>query len=107
VIKLKDFQKIELRVARVLEAQNIENTQKLIRLKVDLGDEQRQLIAGLRPAYQDKDLIGKQVIVLVNLEPRPILGNLSQGMLLAAIDKNGNPVLISPERSVDSGAQVK
>ncbi|AKG38145.1 MAG: methionine--tRNA ligase subunit beta [Infirmifilum sp.] len=104
-IKLSDFQKLDIRVGRILEAQAIQKSDKLILLKVDIGSEVRQLVAGLRPYYKPEELVGKQIIVLANLEPKSLMGYTSQGMLLAAID-DGKPVLLVPEKEVKIGSKI-
>lgn len=104
-IKLSDFQKLDIRVGRVIEAQPIQKSDKLILLKVDIGSEVRQLVAGLRPYYKPEDLIGKEIIVLANLEPKQLMGYTSQGMLLAAVE-DGKPVILVPEKEVKVGAKI-
>ncbi len=105
-ITIDDFKKIELKVAKILEAERVEGSDKLVKLKVDLGSEQRQIVAGIGNVYTPEVLVGKQIIVIANLEPRKLMGLESQGMLLAASDKMG-PVLIIPETEVDSGTVLK
>src|SRR5579862_4870715 len=85
-IKYDDFAKLELRVATVLECKPHPNADKLLILQIDLGSEKRQICAGLRLHYQPEQLVGKQIIVVANLEPRTMRGEISQGMLLAATD---------------------
>ena len=105
-ITIDDFKKIELKVAKILEAERVEGSDKLVKLKVDLGSEQRQIVAGIGNVYTPEVLVGKQIIVIANLEPRKLMGLESQGMLLAASDKMG-PVLIIPETEVNSGIILK
>jgi methionyl-tRNA synthetase len=88
-ISYEDFDKMDIRIAKVLHAEPVPKTDKLLHLKVDIGSEQRELVAGLALHYKAENLIGKKVIMLVNLEPRKIRGILSQGMILAA-DTNGS-----------------
>ncbi|MEZ0346670.1 MAG: methionine--tRNA ligase subunit beta [Infirmifilum sp.] len=104
-IKITDFQKLDIRIGRILEAQPIEKSEKLILLKVDIGNEVRQLVAGLRPYYKPEELKGKEVVVLANLEPKALMGYTSQGMLLAAVE-DGKPVLLVPEKEVKVGAKI-
>lgn len=104
MIKFADFQKIHLRVAKILSAEKIEESDKLIRLQVDLGDEKRQIIAGIGKTYQPGDLDGKEIVIVANLEPRKLMGYESQGMLLAASD--GNPVVLMPEKEVPAGSKI-
>ena len=104
-ITIDDFKKIELKVAKILEADRVDGSDKLVKLKVDLGSEQRQIIAGIGNVYTPEILVGKQIIVVANLEPRKLMGLESQGMLLAASDEMG-PVLVIPESEVALGASL-
>jgi methionine--tRNA ligase beta chain len=97
MINFEDFKKIELRVAKIIEAENVEGSEKLIKLRIDGGDEKRQIIAGIAKFYKPEDLIGKEIIVVWNLEPRVLYGNESQGMLLAA-ENNEEPVILVPQK---------
>ena len=105
MITIDDFKKVELKVAKILEADRVKNSDKLVKLKVDLGSEQRQIIAGIGNIYTPEILVGKQIIVVANLEPRKLMGLESQGMLLAASDEMG-PVLVVPESEVRPGASL-
>jgi len=105
MINFEEFQKIDLKIGKILEAEKVENSEKLLRLKVDLGEEQRQIIAGIGKVYQPQDLINQEIVVVVNLEPKTLMGFESQGMLLAA-DNNGEPILIKPEKEVLPGTKI-
>ena len=108
-IKYNDFAKLDLRVATVLEAENHPDADKLIVLQIDLGDQQRQIVAGLRPFYTPEDVVGKQIVVAVNLEPRKMRGVVSNGMLLAALDRESEQKtmsFISPQRQIKPGTKV-
>ena len=105
-ITYDDFKKIELKIGKILEAEEVVGAEKLLKLKVDLGTEQRQLVAGIKKQYAIPDLIGRQVVVVANLAPRSIMGVESQGMVLAAADDAG-PVLLRPDRDVPVGGIVK
>src|SRR5882724_5544815 len=94
VIQYDDFAKLELRVATVLECKPHANADKLLVLQIDLGAEKRQICAGLRQHYTPEQLIGKQIIVVANLAPRPMRGQISQGMLLAASDPATGKVIV-------------
>ena len=109
VISYEDFAKLDLRVAKIIEAENHPNADKLICLKIDLGSEQRQIIAGLRGHYEPAELIGKQIVIVANLAPRTMRGLESQGMLLAAHSQNDlatSLVLITPEKPATLGSEV-
>ncbi|MFH1419211.1 MAG: methionine--tRNA ligase subunit beta, partial [Planctomycetota bacterium] len=96
-ISFDDFVKIDLRVARVIEADVHPDADKLLVLKIDLGGETRQLIAGLRGHYEPAELVGKLIVVVANLAPRKMRGLESQGMLLAASNEDHSQVvLLSP-----------
>lgn len=107
MISIDDFLKLEFKVGTVLEAEDIEGSEKLIKLKVDIGEEEpRQILAGLKQFVNASDLIGKQIIVIVNLEPRKMMGHESNGMLLAADTDNG-PVFLTPSRKVPNGSKIR
>lgn len=103
---IEDFLKLEFKIAQIKEAKNHPNADRLFVLKVDLGGEERQLVAGIRSTYTAEELVGKRIVVVANLEPAVLRGEESQGMLLAASDENG-PVIISPEKDVALGSRVK
>ncbi len=107
MINIDDFKKIEIKIGTVVSAERIENADKLIKLVFDFGLEKRQILAGIAECYPDVSvLVGKQMPVIVNLEPRIMKGQESQGMILAA-DANGQPVLLQPEKEVPPGSIVK
>lgn len=107
MIIIDDFAKVELRVGTVLKAEEVEGSEKLIKLKVDLGEEElRQILAGVKQWYKPKDFKGKQVIVVVNLEPRTMMGFESQGMMLAA-DADYGPIFLKPSKKVPAGTKIR
>lgn len=107
MIVFDDFAKIDLRVAKIIEAKEHPDADKLLVLQIDLGDEQRQLVAGLKQYYQPEDLVGKLIVVVKNLKPRKMRGEESQGMLLAASDDEKNQVVfVSPSADIQPGARV-
>ena len=107
-ITYDDFAKIELRTGTIVEAKVHPNADKLLVLQVDLGSEKRQICAGIRAFYTPEQLVGKQVVVVSNLEPKPLRGEISQGMLLAATDPtSGRVVIVSPSEAVGVGGVVK
>jgi methionine--tRNA ligase beta chain len=106
MINYKDFEQLDLRIAKILKAEKFEGTDKLLVLEIDLGEEKRQLIAGIAQEYLPESLIGKKIVVVANLEPKEIKGKLSQGMLLA-VDSSQGPVLLVPEGEVPPGSKIK
>ena len=106
MVSFKEFQQLELRVGEVLEASPHPNADRLYVLKIKVGEEQKQVVAGIRLHYSASELLGKKIVVVNNLEPAMIRGVESQGMLLAANDGE-RLVLIAPEREITSGAQVR
>ena len=106
MINFEDFQKIDLRVAKVITAEKVEGSEKLIKLQIDLSNEKRQIVAGIAQFYKSEDLIGKEIVIAANLEPRTLMGVESQGMLLAADDK-GRPVLLMPGKEVPPGTKIR
>jgi methionyl-tRNA synthetase len=105
MITLKEFKKMELRVARIKEVKDHPNADKLYLLKIDLGNEERQLIAGLKPYYKKEELKGRQIVVVTNLTPAVVRGETSEGMLLAAQDKN-IVSLLSPDKDLTPGSPI-
>ena len=106
-ITFDDFAKLELRVGRVVEASEHPNADKLLVLKVDLGDEQRQIVAGLRGHYEPEQLLGKNLVLVSNLAPRKMRGLESQGMLLAASTPDHSRVIIvTTESDIAPGSVV-
>src|ERR1700733_391955 len=106
-IKYDDFAKLDLRVATVLECTPHANADKLLVLQIDLGGEKRQICAGLRQHYTPEQLVGKQIIVVANLEPRAMRGEISQGMLLAATDTAMSKVIVlTPAEPAAAGSKV-
>jgi methionine--tRNA ligase beta chain len=105
MIHIDEFRKLDLRVGVVKSAEAHPNADKLLVLKVDLGSEERQIVAGIRAHYQPEELVGRQVVVVANLETATLRGLESQGMVLAASDE-GRVVILTPEKQVNPGAKV-
>ena len=105
MISIDEFRNVELRVATVKSAEPHPNADKLLVLQIDLGAEQRQICAGIRNHYAPEELVGKQIVVVANLETAKLRGLESQGMLLAVSDE-GRVIILSPEKSVQPGAKV-
>ena|SRR3990167_2491329 len=112
MITIDDFKKIELKVGRVLSAESIEGSEKLLKLQVDLGEpEPRQILSGIAKYYQPNDLVGRQIVVITNLEPRTMMGLESNGMVLAASGPatTGGEViaLLAPDKDLPAGSDVR
>jgi methionyl-tRNA synthetase len=105
MITFEDFQKLDIRIATILQAEKIAGSDKLLKLIVDLGEEKRQLVAGIALQYEPKSLLGKQVPVICNLEPAKIRGVESNGMILCATIPE--PVILLPQKKVANGCKVR
>ncbi len=105
-ITIDEFKKVDLRVAEVLEARPVAGADKLLELRVKIGDETRTLAAGIAQQYAPASLVGRKIIIVANLQVRRVRGVESQGMLLAA-SVDGRPVLLSVDADVPSGAPVQ
>lgn len=107
MITLDDFKKLEIRIGKVVSAERVPDADKLIKFIFDLGDEQRQIIAGMAEFFDNPSiLVGKEMPVIVNIEPRKFRGYESHGMIIAA-DVNGRPILLYPEEEIPPGSMVK
>ena len=106
IIHFEDFKKLDIRIGKILSAEKVGGSDKLLKLQIDIGTEQRQIIAGIGKSYEPEMLVGKQIVVVANLEPRSLMGHESNGMLLAASDENG-PVLLVPDKEVPAGTGIK
>ncbi|HEX6998898.1 MAG TPA: methionine--tRNA ligase [Gammaproteobacteria bacterium] len=105
-IDLAQFQKVDLRVARVLQASYVEGADKLLKLELDVGTEKRTVFAGIRKAYEPDRLVGRLVVLVANLEPRKMRFGVSEGMILAASDGDGAPFLLAPDAGAEPGMKV-
>ena len=106
MVTIEDFRKIELKIGEIKEVNDHPDADRLYVILVDLGDKTKQVVAGIKGSYQKEDLLGKQVVVVDNLEPAVLRGVESQGMLLAASDETGITI-ISPQRKAKLGSIVK
>ncbi|MEM5766167.1 MAG: methionine--tRNA ligase subunit beta [Candidatus Aenigmatarchaeota archaeon] len=106
-ISFNDFQKVEMKVGKILEAREVPNSKKLIKLQVDFGNEKRQAVAGVLEYYKPEELVGKSFIFVTNLKPVKLMGVESNCMILAADDGKGKIVLIQPERDIETGSRVR
>ncbi len=107
LITIDDFKKIQLRTAIVLEAERVPKSKKLLRLQIEVGTERRQIVAGIAEKYKPEELIGKTIIVVANLQPATLMGNESNGMLLAVNDEKGIVTLVGPNSEAASGLEVR
>ena|SRR3989338_8257619 len=106
MITIDDFKKVELKVGRVLSVESVEGSEKLLKLRVQIGDEERQIIAGIAKQYSIEELIGRLVIVVTNLEPRILMRLESQGMILAASD--GETIaMLTPDKEMPQGSIIR
>ncbi|MCA1559511.1 MAG: methionine--tRNA ligase [Acidobacteria bacterium] len=106
-IGIDDFMKVDLRVARVLTAEKVPNSRKLVKLSVDLGTEQRTLVAGIAEAYEAEALVGRTIVMVFNLKPAKLMGIESNGMVLAASPDGGKPALVGFDQEVPPGTRVR
>jgi len=106
LISYDEFMKTELRVAEVIEAEKIKKSKKLLKLKVKLGDEVRQVVAGIALSYKPEEIIGKKVVIVANLQPAKLMGEESKGMILAVENEGGNLEVLTVSNSVKSGTRV-
>ena len=102
---IDEFKNVSLRVGKVTAAERVEGSEKLLKLQIDVG-EPRQVLSGIAKDYAPEALVGKEVVIVTNLDPRKMMGFESQGMLLAAHGENGEPVILTVEREVPPGAQI-
>jgi methionine--tRNA ligase beta chain len=105
-ISFSEFQKIDLRVGKIIEANAIPDSKKLIKILVDFGAEKRQAVAGLLKYYKPEDLVGKKCVFLLNLQRRMLAGVESQCMILAAEDEAGNVTVLQPEKDIAEGSKI-
>jgi len=106
-ITIDDFKKIDLRVGRVIEAEKVEKSAKLIKLQIEIGNEKRQVIAGIAQHYKAEDLVGKLVVIVANLQPAKLMGYDSEGMILAASNDSGVLTIVGVQSEISTGSIVK
>ncbi len=106
-ISFEEFQKLDLRIGKITEANQIPSSRNLIKIIVDFGREKRQAVAGLRQWYQPQDLVGKKCLFILNLQKRMVMGVESQCMILAAEDEKGNVTVLQPEKDIAEGSKVR
>lgn len=107
-VSLEDFEKLDLRVGKIVSATPVRGSEKLMKLEIDLGTERRIILSGMRPDYTPEAVVGMQVVVLCNLEPRKIMGIVSQGMILDAGYREGvkPPALLTVSHRVPNGVRI-
>ena len=106
MIPFNDWKKMDLRVGKILEVNDHPNADKLLVMKVDIGDEERTIVAGIKNYYSKKELLNKKVVVFTNLEQKELRGVKSEGMILAAV-KDNKVILVSPEKDIEVGAVIQ
>ena len=106
LIKMSEFARLDVRIGKIENAEKIMGSKKLIKLDVDVGDDTRQLVAGIAEEYTPEELIGKLVPILANLKPAKLMGVESRGMILA-VDVDGKPILLHPDQEVPAGSRVR
>ncbi len=105
MITFADFQKLDIRIGKIIDAAHVEGTDKLLKLQVDFGTEKRQIVSGIAEFYEPESIIGKECPFIFNLEPKKFKGEESQGMIMA-IDVNDDCLLLHPNKEVEPGAKV-
>ena len=106
-ISIDDFMKVDLRVAKVLTAEKVPNSRKLVKLSIDVGSEQRTLVAGISEAYEPEQLVGRTIVMVFNLKPAKLMGIESNGMVLAASPDGGKPTLVGFDQEIPPGTRVR
>ena len=104
-VGIEDFLKLDLRLAKVLNAERVEGSEKLLKLTLSLGDEERTVVAGIAKFYSPEELVGKKILIVANLKPRKIFGIESQGMILALSDGEKMSLLV-PDRDIEEGSKA-
>ncbi len=105
MIDFNDFKKVDLRVGKVLSAEKVEGSDKLLKIEVDVGEERRQIVSGIAKSYNAEDILGKNIIIVYNLEPKMIFGLESKGMLLAGKDEE-ELSLLTTDKNITPGTKI-
>ena len=105
-ITFDDFMKMQFQVGEIISCEEVKNSRKLLCSKVRIGSEIKQIVSGIKAHYSVEEMVGKKVMVLVNLKPAKLAGVLSEGMLLCAEDADGNLALLTPEKDMPAGAEI-
>ena len=106
IIAIDDFFKVEMKLGEVIECERVEGSEKLLKSQIKVGSKMRQILSGIAQFYTPEEMVGKKVALVLNLKPRKMMGHLSEGMVLAAKDENGNLSLLTADKTVDSGAEI-
>jgi methionyl-tRNA synthetase len=106
-VTFDDFTKIDIRTATILEAEKVPKTTKLLKLRIDTGIDIRIIVSGIAEYYDPESIVGRQISIVANLEPRKIKGIESKGMILMAEDKSGKLVMVAPSDKVSNGSTIK
>jgi methionyl-tRNA synthetase len=106
IIEMKEFARLDLRIGKIVAAEQVKGSKKLLRMEVDLGSETRQLVAGIADEYRPEALIGQLVPLVANMKPAKLMGVESRGMILA-VDVGGKPILMHPDKDVPAGSRVR
>jgi|TARA_B100001079_G_scaffold259130_1_gene257997 methionyl-tRNA synthetase len=104
-ITIDDFIKVDLRIGKIIHAEEVEDSRKMLKLKIDIGDEERTIFAGIKKSYTPEDLIDKLVVVIINLMPREMKFGTSDGMMLATSNQD-EIIIIQPQKNVSPGSKV-
>ena len=105
-ISFEDFQKLDLRIGKIAEANQVQGSRNLIKMIIEFGKEKRQAVAGLLQYYKPEELVGRKCAFILNLQKRKLMGIESQCMILAAEDDRGNVVVLQPEKDIDEGSRI-
>jgi methionyl-tRNA synthetase len=106
-ISFKEFQKLDMRIGKIIEANQIVGSKNLIKILVDFGEVKKQSVSGLLQWYKPEDLVNKVCVFILNLKSRKVMGIESQCMILAAEDRKGNVVVLQPEKEVEVGSSIR
>jgi len=104
-ITIEDFLKVDLKIGKIIQADVVEESRKLLKLDVDIGNETRTVFAGIKKSYKSEDLVGKLVVIVANLKPREMKFGISDGMVLATQDDN-EIIILQPEKEVPPGSKI-
>ena len=106
MIDIEDFEKVQLKVAKVIACEKVEKSNKLLKLTVKLGDETRTVVSGIAKHYSPEDLIGKKLVLIANLKPAKLCGIESQGMIVCAENSEGKIAYLTPEQDIEDGSEI-